>query len=147
MMDEKKNATINVVAIVLEKLEFERQQQISSAIFSSDGSITTVNLKLEAKIERQFSEDKTKLLTKFQLKVSDADNTLSILCRVAGLFVQTEDGSMNLEEFAKVNAPTFLLPYVRENISTVTMKAGLPPIILPPLNMLKFINETSVEEK
>jgi preprotein translocase subunit SecB len=146
-MDKEKDATIKVEAIILEKMDFERQQQVSEDIFQSQGEIDTVKLKMDVKIDRQLSTDKKKLMVKFELSIFDEKKTLNILCRMVGVFVQSSEGSMNLEEFGKVNAPTFLFPYLRENISSITMKAGLPPIVLPPLNMVKLMNDNPVVKK
>ena len=66
---------------------------------------------------------------------------------MVGIFSQTEPGSMSLEEFSKYHAATIILPYIRENISTVTTKAGLPPLILPTMNMVKLLDGNSTQIK
>lgn len=46
--------------------------------------------------------------------------------------LHVEDNSL-LRSFAKSNAPGILLPYIRESISSVAMKAGVGGFILPPM--------------
>jgi preprotein translocase subunit SecB len=36
--------------------------------------------------------------------------------------------------FLKINAPAILYPFIRAYISTITINAGLEPIILPTIN-------------
>lgn len=45
-------------------------------------------------------------------------------------------------QFALVSAPAIGFPYVRAFISTVTIQAGLPPIILPSINFVQYLKES-----
>ena len=44
-------------------------------------------------------------------------------------------------EFAKISAPAIGFPYVRAFISTISVQAGLPPIIIPSINFVQFNKE------
>lgn len=44
-------------------------------------------------------------------------------------------------EFAKISAPAIGFPYVRAFMSTLSLQAGLPPIILPSINFVQFSKE------
>lgn len=44
-------------------------------------------------------------------------------------------------EFAKISAPAIGFPYVRAFLSTVSLQAGLQPIILPSINFVQFSKE------
>ena len=146
-MDKLKNPNIKVEAILLEKLNFERKPKVPDKLMDSKGDIEEAKLELNGKIERIFTEDKKALLVKLELEINDENKTLNILCRIVGIFSQIEPGSITLEEFAKTNAPAILFPYIRENISNVTMKAGLPPLILPPINVIKLVEESENKNK
>jgi preprotein translocase subunit SecB len=39
-----------------------------------------------------------------------------------------------LQKFSKVHAPAHLFPFIREIIGNTTMKANIPPLLLPPFN-------------
>ena len=41
------------------------------------------------------------------------------------------------EKFGKINGAAIIFPYIREHITNLSMKAGLGPIILPPVNFTK----------
>jgi len=40
----------------------------------------------------------------------------------------------NLEIFGRVNGAAIIFPYIREHISSLSIKAGIPPIVLPIVN-------------
>lgn len=48
---------------------------------------------------------------------------------------------MNIDEYLKNNAPTLMFPYVREHVSAITIKAGMKPILIPPLNMRALLKK------
>jgi preprotein translocase subunit SecB len=56
---------------------------------------------------------------------------------VEGTF--TGDAPEELKRFAKVNAPAHLFPFVREIIGNTTMKANIPPLLLPPFNISAMV--------
>jgi preprotein translocase subunit SecB len=142
-MDINKNANVIVNAVLLERLEFYRKPEISKSLLSENenGTDMVLNLVLDSKISRLLNADKTKLIIKFLMQVEDKEKTIKILCVMVGVFSQEKEGSVTLEEYAKIHAPSLLFPYIRENVSNVTMKAGMPPIVLPPMNLVKLINE------
>lgn len=45
------------------------------------------------------------------------------------------------EGFAEVNAVAILFPYIRALISTITANVNVPPLILPPINVVNLIEE------
>ncbi|HHY59392.1 MAG TPA: hypothetical protein GX504_02135 [Clostridia bacterium] len=52
--------------------------------------------------------------------------------------------NMEMERFMEAHAPALMFPYIREHISTVTQKAGVKPVLLPPLN-IKALVKTAEE--
>ena len=47
------------------------------------------------------------------------------------------DDNFKKSTFAKINSPAIAFPYLRSFISTLTLNAGLPPLILPAYNFTK----------
>jgi preprotein translocase subunit SecB len=148
-MDKSKDANILVNAVLLEKLEFNRKPVISRSLMaeSEPGKDDIMNLQIDSRISRSLNADKTKLIVKFQMLVEDKEQTIKALCGMVGIFSQIKEGSVNLEEYSKIHAPSLLFPYIRENISNVTMKAGMSPIVLPPMNLVKLISESKEIEE
>jgi preprotein translocase subunit SecB len=49
-------------------------------------------------------------------------------------------------DFVKISAPAIGFPFVRSFISTVSVQAGLPPIILPSINFIQFNKGTEAQK-
>lgn len=49
-------------------------------------------------------------------------------------FNKTGDSTLSFEDFGKVNGPAIIFPFIREHLSTLSLKASINPIILPPVN-------------
>jgi preprotein translocase subunit secB len=47
------------------------------------------------------------------------------------------DDNFKKSTFVKINSPAIAFPYLRSFISTLTLNAGLPPLILPAYNFTK----------
>lgn len=58
---------------------------------------------------------------------------------IIGVFRAEGDGDEKLKEnFAAVNAPAILFPYIREAISSASVKSGLPPVLIQPVNFVEM---------
>ncbi len=40
----------------------------------------------------------------------------------------------DLDEFGRINGAAIIFPYIREHITNISLKGGIGPIILPPIN-------------
>ena len=47
----------------------------------------------------------------------------------------------NLENFGRVNGAAIIFPYIREHIGSLSIKAGIPPIVLPIVNFQSSVSE------
>lgn len=56
---------------------------------------------------------------------------------IEGLFEGSQEG-LPLEQFAQVNAPAILFPYLRETISNLTARSGHPALLLPTVNFVEL---------
>jgi len=74
-------------------------------------------------------------------KITNDIETLTINVVIVGLF-EFDSNLENKENFFKINAPAILFPYIRAYISTLTALSGIPPIILPTLNIAARLNKT-----
>jgi preprotein translocase subunit SecB len=77
----------------------------------------TVTAKVEAELEgKPF----------FQVEVS-----------MRGLFERSGETALTPDQFGKVNGPAILFPFVREHLANLTLRANLPPVLLPPINFVE----------
>lgn len=57
-----------------------------------------------------------------------------------GYFTEGSDPNIPMDVFLDSFAQGHLLSYIREVLSNATLKAGLPPIILPPINVAGLVS-------
>ena len=58
---------------------------------------------------------------------------------MVGTFEKTGETPLNdMEEFGRINGASIIFPFLREHIANLAMKAGLGPIMLPPVNFQKL---------
>eukprot|EP01012_Entosiphon_sulcatum_P027701 TRINITY_DN33410_c0_g1_i1.p1 TRINITY_DN33410_c0_g1~~TRINITY_DN33410_c0_g1_i1.p1 ORF type:complete len:158 (+),score=4.83 TRINITY_DN33410_c0_g1_i1:48-476(+) len=83
------------------------------------------------------SEDvENRFIENFELLLKDETEDTKITGKFIGLFESTEkiDDDFIESHFIKVNAPAILYPFIRSYVSTVTINACIPPILIPTLN-------------
>jgi preprotein translocase subunit SecB len=57
---------------------------------------------------------------------------------MAGVFEKVGETRLeDLEQFGQINGAAIIFPYIREHLSSLSSKAGLGLIILPPFNFTK----------
>jgi len=128
IIDKNKKPGIEFDSVILQKLNFNRD-------------VSTVHPKMDLKVEFNISStvnsDKTKATILLEVTIKDSEQSnFFIDCKMVGNFsVIQGDENLDLNQFLNINAPALIFPYVRETISNITMRAGIKPIILPPINM------------
>lgn len=60
--------------------------------------------------------------------------------KMVGIFEKIGDSTLNPEDFGKVNGAAIIFPYIREQLTNLSAKAGIGLIILPPFNFTKKSN-------
>jgi preprotein translocase subunit SecB len=125
-MDNNKQPGISFEAILLKELFFSRSEEIS------------LRPELEINLEAipSFSPEEDKMNLEMICQIKDKNNLFNIKCTMLGIFsIMAGNENMSLKEFSHHNAPALVFPYVREAIASITVKAGIPPVILPPINI------------
>lgn len=126
------DTSISFIKVVLTELSFKLNKEFKPP---KDG----VPVNISFKTKNFFSLDKKTLrvmlsATLFQKK---GNKPFSMKVSVEGTFA-----CKNCEEltrFSKVHAPAHLFPFVREIIGNTTMKANIPPLLLPPFNLFAML--------
>jgi preprotein translocase subunit SecB len=125
---------INFIKVSLSEIDFKLNKQFKlpkdgipvemgldiKHSFSKDGKTLTVILSI-------FLFHKTKN-TPFKMAVS-----------VEGIF--TGEDPKALRDFSAIHAPAHLLPFAREVIGNTTLRANIPPLLLPPFNVSTLVEE------
>ncbi len=60
---------------------------------------------------------------------------------MVGLFGFKGKPDLNTKAFGEVNGPSIIFPYVREHLSSMSTKAAINPILLPPVNFVALAEQ------
>ncbi len=134
------NAKYRIVNIILLDSQFKRSQVID---------YKSPSLKNNISIETNKGIDKNKLTVNLTLKFDvtiEENQVIMAQVTMAGIFECTENPELSIDTFGKVNAPAIIFPFIREHIASLSLKAGIVPIILPPVNFVQLAEEKITEE-
>lgn len=133
MMDLDKQPGIRFVDILLARETFERVPGYPDQV--------TVNLEFKYNFSKADDDYIAELTTVVTCQSESGENALTLESQHIAIFnvIQGEE-NMGIDEFMRENAPALMFPFVREHIYSVTKKAGVNPIALPPVNIRAMIN-------
>ncbi len=123
---------INFVKVTLTELVFKLNKKFE---LPKDG----LPVEIDIQTKNSFSPDRKTLnaVLSVVLFAKARNRPFSMKVTVEGTF--TGEDPAGLKRFSKVNAPAHLFPFVREVIGNTTMKANIPPLLLPPFNITAMI--------
>jgi len=128
--------TFKLLNIILIESSFKREPQID---FDNQDLHNNIN------IDVQNSTENTNIL--YVTVIVDFDTSvvnkkfISSKIKMLGVFKFGEKLPLSLDSFANINAPAIIFPFIREHLSNVSMKAGIQPILLPPINFVKLAED------
>jgi len=83
-----------------------------------------------------------KLLVTSALK-HDNQEVFSLESTYIGIFTLIPgEENMTFNDFTCANACALMFPYIREHITSISIRAAIKPIILQPINLLALFNKT-----
>jgi preprotein translocase subunit SecB len=125
-MDTNKQPGIVIENVFLKELSFIRKNNIPQK------PELTMNFEYNIFI----SPAKDRLNYELTCEIQDEKELFHVRCTMIGIFsVIAGNENMDLADFARINAPALIFPYVRETIASTSLKAGIPPVIIPPINL------------
>ena len=60
----------------------------------------------------------------------------SVRIKMIGVFEKEGETDLSIDDFARINAPAIIYPYIREHLSNLTTKAAVGTILLAPYNFI-----------
>lgn len=127
--------SFKLLNILLIESAFKRAPKI-------DLSSENVNNNIDIDIKNSTTENTLGVIVtlKFNTVIED-EEVISSVIKMAGNFGFSKNTNILVEDFGKINAPAIIFPFIREHLSNVSMKAGIQPIILPPINFVNLAKE------
>lgn len=100
-----------------------------------------MDFKIDSEISISESRDKAIILLTCKVfedvDILQANLPFSLSLTIRGYFEC--NGDTDIETF-QMNAVAIVLPYLRAQITNLTAQAGIPPVILPPVNVANLFS-------
>ena len=120
---------------VVEKVEFYRNSKCTDKGF---------DVKLDIQRNTKYIPDENKGFVTVRTKIFDDpiknNYPFSIEVVIIGEFEIESEDQLQVEKLLEINAVAILFPYIRALITTYTANANVQPLILPPINVMKLVN-------
>jgi len=132
-MEEKKDleSGFRILNILLLESSFNRIQNVA---FNNPEIKQEVNVDVNVSVNGNTVGVAVQVI--YKQIFNDVDQVTATI-KMAAVFEKTGDSSLDLEQFGQVNGAAIIYPYIREHLSSLSAKAGLGLIFLPPVNLTK----------
>ena len=127
--NNKMESGFRINQLLLLESNFKRLNKVQ---FEGDIPELKIDINTEVGVQgKVISVEETVTITQ---KYNDIEQ-FSFSVKMAGLFECIGDSSLtDYDDFGRVNGAAIIFPYIREHITNLSLKAGLNPIVLPPVN-------------
>lgn len=126
--------------IILLSIDFSR---VNNVVFEGDiQNKLDIHTDVAVKDNQVIVGEEVSVIQSFQ----DVEQ-VKIRVKMVGMFTRVGESVIkDLDAFGRVNGAAIIFPFVREVITNTSIKAGLPAIIIPPVNFTKNPEPTKPEE-
>ena len=135
-MEEKKDleSGFRITNILLLESSFNRVQNV---VFNNPDIKQDINVDVNVSVNDKIVG--VGLQVNYKQIFNDIEQVSAVI-KMAGVFEKIGDSPLDLEQFGQVNGAAIIYPYIREHLSSLSAKAGLGLIFLPPVNLTKKKN-------
>jgi preprotein translocase subunit SecB len=132
-MEEKKDleSGFRIINILLLESSFNRVQNV---VFNNPEIKQEVNVDVNVSVNGNTVGVAEQVI--YKQIFNDIEQVTAVI-KMAGVFEKSGDSPLDLEQFGQVNGAAIIYPYIREHLSSLSAKAGLGLIFLPPVNLTK----------
>lgn len=137
----KTSYTLSSITLIESQFKRAPQIDIEDKGFSS---------KIDINIEHQREGNKIFIILSlsFNAGTSSDSNQISSLVKMLGAFEFNHiNDDLPLDKFINLNGPAIIFPFIREHLASISMKAGINPILLQPVNFVKLAEERKKKEE
>lgn len=135
MEEEKKNieSGFRIHNILLVESNFSR---IETVAFNNPEIKQNVHIDSAVSISPDNKLISVKQTLHYSQEYNGAEQITATISMV-GVFEKYGESPLDLEQFGHINGAAIIYPYIREHLSSLSAKAGLGLIFLPPVNLAK----------
>ena len=120
---------------------------IESRFSRTTKNISKVKQDVDVDLDMHHTVTRNKAKCKLTAKVTvvsekkEGDVLASVTITAYGVFKQrVKNPNIEIGDFAALNAYAIIYPFIREHLSTLSLKAGMDVIMLPSVNFVAFLN-------
>jgi len=130
---EQPKQTYQLISITNTESYFKRENAL-------DNNYLKATNNLDLNIAKNFENDQFGVFLTVHLKQEFEGKVLvEVKVTTIGVFKKTGDITQEaLDAFCNVNAPAIIFPFVREIIANLSMKGGIQPIMIQPINFIEL---------
>lgn len=94
-------------------------------------------------------EDNKSFITEFTISLSSKEESFKLDLIYTGFFKTSNEinEEFRTSQFPLVNAPAIVYPFMRSFVSTVSVNAGLNPVLLPTINFQETYRQNNKPSK
>lgn len=134
-MEKKQSESYRLLNIFLLESNFKRDITI-------DLEESGVESDVDIEADDQIVENRMTIVITISFSAgSKGKKGITAKIKMLGIFDQPENPDFLIRGFGKINGPAIIFPFIREHLATVSMKSGISPILLPPINFVKHSEE------
>jgi len=128
---------IRIVRIILSSLNYE--------IINFEAKELEINLNIS--VSNQFPKENELIQhINFDLFHEIENPPFKLDFTFIGHYSSEGEGTPTIQEFSKIHAPAYIVPYARELVANITSRMGIyPPLVMPPLNIAEALKEPKDE--
>ncbi len=129
-----------IISVILLESSFKRVAQISFPIENPE-------LDIEVQPAANADEIHVGVALLFKAKKNEVVE-IDAQIKMVGIFkIASDTPELDKNTFAKINAPAIIFPFIREHLASLSLKAGVPPILIPPINFVKLAKQKQQDEQ
>lgn len=106
-------------------------------LLNEEGSKQDKHLEVEVNIKAAYDEKKALVELIVHINKDKKDQVFNLSIKNQGVFQWESLSEKEVKPYLEENAPAVLLSYIRSIVTSLTLAAGLPPLVLPLLNFKK----------
>jgi preprotein translocase subunit SecB len=129
--NQKTDSGFKIISIVLSESHFLRTPIIS---FNDPSAVSNLDINANYKINENLVDVDLQLSYSFR---KGEEKQVDATIKMVGVFEIVGQPKLTPDEFGKVNGPAIIYPFIREHLSSLSVKAGLGNLLIPPINFSK----------
>jgi len=136
MENENKNmeSGFRIHNILLLESDFKR---VPNVVF--DNPSITQDIRIEGEVTVNTEKNIVSVIQTLHFsQILNEEKQISATIKMIGIFEKTGESVIDLENFGNVNGAAIIYPYIREHLTSLSVKAGVGIILLPPANFAAY---------